>query len=86
MRRLSRSNEPNKTYPKPVLLKAGPKPCPLSDNRFDLIHTSVAMHEMEPDQRRQIFREVWRVLKPNGTFTMVDFHKPLKSSVLAGDD
>ncbi len=49
---------------------------PLSDSSFDLVHTSVAMHEMEPDQRRQIFREVLRVLKPGGTFTMVDFHQP----------
>jgi ubiquinone/menaquinone biosynthesis C-methylase UbiE len=49
---------------------------PLPDNSFDLVHTSVAMHEMEADQRRQIFREVQRVLKPGGTFTMVDFHKP----------
>lgn len=49
---------------------------PLPDNRFDLVHTSVAMHEMEPDQRRQIFQEALRVLKPEGFFTLVDFHKP----------
>lgn len=49
---------------------------PLADNSFDLVHTSVAMHEMEPDQRRQIFQEVLRVLKPGGIFTLVDFHKP----------
>jgi len=62
--------------PKASFVEGWAEAMPLSDNRFDLIHTSVAMHEMEPDQRRQIFREVWRVLKPNGTFTMVDFHKP----------
>jgi ubiquinone/menaquinone biosynthesis C-methylase UbiE len=49
---------------------------PLADNQFDIVHTSAAMHEMEPDQRRQIFAEVGRVLKPGGTFTLVDFHKP----------
>jgi demethylmenaquinone methyltransferase/2-methoxy-6-polyprenyl-1,4-benzoquinol methylase len=49
---------------------------PLADSSFDLVHTSVAMHEMEPDQRRQIFQEVLRLLKPGGTFTLVDFHKP----------
>jgi ubiquinone/menaquinone biosynthesis C-methylase UbiE len=49
---------------------------PLADEMFDLVHTSVAMHEMEPDQRRQIFQEALRVLKPGGTFIMVDFHKP----------
>jgi ubiquinone/menaquinone biosynthesis C-methylase UbiE len=49
---------------------------PLAENQFDLVHTSAAMHEMEPDQRRQIFVEVRRVLKPGGIFTLVDFHKP----------
>ena len=49
---------------------------PLADNSFDLVHTSVAMHEMEPDQRRHIFQEALRVLKPGGMWTMVDFHKP----------
>ncbi len=49
---------------------------PLPDQSFDIVHTSVAMHEMEPDQRHQIFQEALRVLKPGGTFTMVDFHKP----------
>jgi ubiquinone/menaquinone biosynthesis C-methylase UbiE len=49
---------------------------PLDDNQFDVVHTSVAMHEMEPDQRRHIFAEALRVLKPDGVFTMVDFHQP----------
>jgi len=34
---------------------------------FDLVHTSVAMHEMESEQLRQILKEVYRVLKPGGT-------------------
>lgn len=49
---------------------------PLPDASVDLVHTSAAMHEMEPDQRRQIFQEVWRVLVPGGTFALIDFHKP----------
>jgi len=49
---------------------------PFSDRQFDLVHTSAAMHEMQPDQRQAIFREVWRVLKPGGVFTLVDFHAP----------
>jgi demethylmenaquinone methyltransferase/2-methoxy-6-polyprenyl-1,4-benzoquinol methylase len=49
---------------------------PLAGDRFDVVHTSAALHEMAPDQRRQIFQETWRVLKPGGTFALVDFHRP----------
>jgi len=49
---------------------------PFSDNLFDLVHTSVALHEMAPSQLRQILKEVYRVLKPEGIFALVDFHPP----------
>jgi demethylmenaquinone methyltransferase/2-methoxy-6-polyprenyl-1,4-benzoquinol methylase len=49
---------------------------PLADNQFDFVHTSAAMHEMEPEQLRQIIKEVYRVLKPGGVFALVDFHAP----------
>lgn len=49
---------------------------PLSDNQFDLVHTSAALHEMNPQELEQIFQEVYRVLKPGGIFTFVDFHQP----------
>lgn len=49
---------------------------PLSDNHFDLVHTSAALHEMNPQELEEIFAEVYRVLKPGGIFTFVDFHKP----------
>ena len=39
---------------------------PFANNHFDLVHTSVAMHEMKPEQLRQILQEVYRVLKPEG--------------------
>jgi ubiquinone/menaquinone biosynthesis C-methylase UbiE len=49
---------------------------PLADASFDVVHTSMALHEMEPDQRQQILKEVYRVLKPGGVFTLIDFHAP----------
>ncbi len=46
------------------------------NDTFDLVHTSVALHEMTIDELKQIFEEVYRVLKPNGIFTFIDLHKP----------
>jgi demethylmenaquinone methyltransferase/2-methoxy-6-polyprenyl-1,4-benzoquinol methylase len=31
---------------------------------------------MQPEQLRKIIQEVYRVLKPGGVFTLVDFHTP----------
>ncbi len=49
---------------------------PFLDEQFDLVHTSVAMHEMESEQLRQIFQQVKRVLKKGGVFTLIDLHRP----------
>jgi demethylmenaquinone methyltransferase/2-methoxy-6-polyprenyl-1,4-benzoquinol methylase len=48
----------------------------LPDQSFDLVHSSAAMHEMTPAQLQCIFQEVFRVLKPQGLFAIVDFHQP----------
>lgn len=49
---------------------------PFSDQSFDLVLTSTALHEMTPNQLQQILCEVYRVLKPGGKFSLVDFHRP----------
>ncbi len=49
---------------------------PFDAAQFDLVHTSVALHEMTPEQLQQILGEVWRVLKPGGVFTFIDLHRP----------
>ena len=46
------------------------------ENTFDIVHTSVALHEMTPAQLEQILAGVHRVLKPGGIFTFVDLHRP----------
>jgi demethylmenaquinone methyltransferase/2-methoxy-6-polyprenyl-1,4-benzoquinol methylase len=62
--------------PQAEYVEAFAEQMPFTDNQFDLVHTSAAMHEMNPSQLRQIFAEVYRVLKPGGIFTLVDFHRP----------
>ncbi|MCX5981209.1 MAG: methyltransferase domain-containing protein [Nostocales cyanobacterium LacPavin_0920_SED1_MAG_38_18] len=64
-------NVPNATY-----IKAFAENMPFADNLFDVVHTSAALHEMQPEQLRKIIQEVYRVLKPGGVFTLVDFHPP----------
>ena len=49
---------------------------PLGNNQFDLVHTSLALHEMDSDRLEQIMEEVYRVLKPGGYWVFVDLHPP----------
>lgn len=57
---------------------------PFPDNQFDLVHTSVAFHEMTPSQLKQIVSEVYRVLKPSGVLALIDFHAPINRLFLPG--
>ena len=49
---------------------------PFGDRDFDLVHVSVALHEMESAQLQQILQEVYRVLTPGGMLAIVDLHAP----------
>lgn len=65
-----------RNVPQAQYVEALAEAMPFEDNQFDVVHTSVAMHEMKPEQLRQILSEVYRVLQPGGVFAMMDFHKP----------
>jgi ubiquinone/menaquinone biosynthesis C-methylase UbiE len=67
----AKQNVPSASY-----VEAFAENMPFTDCEFDLVHTSVALHEMESEQLRNIITEVYRVLKPGGVFTLVDFHAP----------
>jgi demethylmenaquinone methyltransferase/2-methoxy-6-polyprenyl-1,4-benzoquinol methylase len=62
--------------PQAIYVEGLAQKMPIADNSFDLVHSSAAMHEMTGEELKQIFREVYRVLKPNGIFTFSDFHQP----------
>jgi demethylmenaquinone methyltransferase/2-methoxy-6-polyprenyl-1,4-benzoquinol methylase len=67
----ARWNVPEATY-----VEAWAEQMPFADETFDVIHTSAALHEMQPEQLQQILKELFRVLKPGGWFVMADFHAP----------
>jgi len=67
----ARTNVPQASY-----VEAPAEEMPFADNQFDLVHTSVTLHEMKLSQLQAIINEVYRVLKPGGVFAVVDFHKP----------
>jgi ubiquinone/menaquinone biosynthesis C-methylase UbiE len=75
----ARRNVPQAKY-----VEALAEEMPFADARFDLVHTSAAMHEMTRSQLHQIFTQVYRVLKPGGIFTLVDFHKPTNPLFIPG--
>ncbi|AUC61320.1 SAM-dependent methyltransferase [Cyanobacterium sp. HL-69] len=68
--------EAKKNVPQAEYVEGFAQEMPFSANKFDIVHTSVALHEMNTEELTQIFAEVYRVLKPNGIFTFIDLHKP----------
>ncbi len=75
----ARRNVPQAEY-----VEAFAEAMPFPDNQFDLVHTSVALHEMESPQLQKIIQEVHRVLKPGGCFALVDFHAPTNPLFVPG--
>jgi demethylmenaquinone methyltransferase/2-methoxy-6-polyprenyl-1,4-benzoquinol methylase len=49
---------------------------PFPDASFDLVMTSMALHETPPPVRRGAIAETARVLKDGGTFVLVDWSRP----------
>jgi ubiquinone/menaquinone biosynthesis C-methylase UbiE len=74
-----RRNVPHAKY-----VEALAEDLPFAAGVFDLVHTSAAMHEMTRSQLAQIFAQVYRVLKPGGTFALVDFHRPTNPVFMPG--
>jgi ubiquinone/menaquinone biosynthesis C-methylase UbiE len=49
---------------------------PYSDTRFDAVLSTLMLHHLPRDTRRQCIAEVRRVLKPGGRMLVVDFARP----------
>ena len=55
---------------------------PFPDGYFDIVSISLALHEMERDERNKAVSEMKRVVKKNGVLMFIDFQTPLpKNSV-----
>ncbi|RMH67291.1 MAG: class I SAM-dependent methyltransferase [Cyanobacteria bacterium J003] len=67
----ARERVPQATY-----VQAFAEKMPFADATFDLVHTSMALHEMTAAQLNAILAEAWRILKPGGWFALMDFHRP----------
>lgn len=75
----ARRNVPSASY-----VEAWAEAMPFDDQHFDLVHTSVALHEMTPEQLSKILGEVNRVLKPGGIFACIDLHQPSNPVLVPG--
>ncbi|HIK36958.1 MAG: methyltransferase domain-containing protein [Geminocystis sp.] len=73
-----------KNVPQAKYVVAAAQKMPFPDNEFDIAHTSVALHEMTSAELEEVFKEVYRVLKPGGLFTFIDLHKPHNPLFLPG--
>lgn len=75
----AKENAPQADY-----VEAFAQDIPFTENKFDFVHTSAALHEMQPEQLQKILNEVYRILQPGGIFTLVDFHQPTNPLFIPG--
>jgi ubiquinone/menaquinone biosynthesis C-methylase UbiE len=47
---------------------------PYEDNFFDLVTTTLMLHEVSPSVRDQVITEMQRTVKPDGSIILIDFH------------
>jgi ubiquinone/menaquinone biosynthesis C-methylase UbiE len=52
---------------------------PYPDSVFDRVVTSLVIHHLITDDKRRAFKEIFRVLKPNGELHVLDFGPPHSS-------
>jgi ubiquinone/menaquinone biosynthesis C-methylase UbiE len=49
---------------------------PFGDGAFDVVLSSLFFHHLQPSDKRQSLREIWRILRPGGRMLIADFGRP----------
>ncbi len=63
-----------KRFPNAICIQANAKELPFKDNSFDVVMVSYGIRNI--DDNAKAFKEVFRVLKPGGTFAILELSRP----------
>ncbi len=68
---LKEARETNQHHPRLIYTQGNAECLPFADNQFDAVFNTISfLHYPNP---QQVFREVYRILKPEGQFYLVDY-------------
>jgi len=80
---MAERNRKRKGFKHSTFRIAGATELPFPDGFFDCASISLALHEMERDERHKAVSEMKRVVKKNGVLMFVDFQVPLPRNFMA---
>jgi ubiquinone/menaquinone biosynthesis C-methylase UbiE len=80
---LAERNKKKRGFNRASFRLAGAMNLPFPDDFFDIVSVSLALHEMESEERNKTVSEMKRVVKKKGVLVFVDFAVPLPGNFIA---